>query len=204
MAGLKKNEDKSIEQDLVERLKKRQEWAFNHLVSSYQKRLFKLAYGITLDREDSLEIVQEVFISVFNNIQTFRQDSRLETWLRKITIHQSLNWKRKWKRRLRWNHQSLEQEKDLELSEENEKYNDPEMLFREKQLEDNLMKAIRILPEKIRLVFVLNTIEELSYEKIADLLNIRKGTVCSRLHLARKSLIKSLGLDEEKKDRDRL
>ena len=93
------------EQDLVERLKKGQQWAFNVLVNQYQDRLLKIAYGITLDREDSLEIVQDVFVSVYKNIQSFRQDSSLATWLRKITINQCLNWKRKWKRRFKWNHE---------------------------------------------------------------------------------------------------
>ena len=194
---LETNADTITEQDLVQRLKKRQKWAFNNLVSKYQERLFKLAYGITLDREDSLEIVQDVFISVYKNIRTFRQDSSLATWLRKITIHQCLNWKRKWKRRFKWNHQSLEQENDFQLSEENT--NDPEILFWEKQLENNLMKAIRTLPDKIRLVFVLNAIEGLSYEEIAEVLNIKKGTVSSRLHLARESLMDSLELNEGKR-----
>lgn len=189
--------DTITEQDLVQRLKKRQKWAFDNLVSKYQERLFKLAYGITLDREDSLEVVQDVFISVYKNIRTFRQDSSLATWLRKIAIHQCLNWKRKWKRRFKWNHQSLEQENDFQLPEENT--NDPETLFWEKQLENNLMKAIRTLPDKIRLVFVLNAIEGLSYEEIAEVLNIKKGTVSSRLHLARKSLMDSLELNEEKR-----
>lgn len=191
MAGLRANLG-GTEQDLVERLKKRQKWAFNHLVSKYQDRLFKLAYGITLDREDSLEVVQDVFISVYKNIQTFRQDSSLATWLRKITIHHCLNWRRKWKRRFKWNHWPLEQENGVEPAEENTDQNDPEILFREKQMENNLMKAIQSLPEKNRLVFILNTIEGLSYEEIAKTLDIKKGTVSSRLHLARKGLVDSL------------
>ena len=197
MAGLQKSADRIAEQDLVERLKKKQKPAFNQLVSSYQERLFKLAYGITLDHEDSLEVVQDVFISVYHNIQTFRQDSTLATWLRKITLHQCLNWKRKWKRRFKWNHRSLEKENDFEPAEENNC--DPELLFREKQLEDNLMKAIQALPEKTRLVFVLNALEGLSYDEIAKTLHIKRGTVSSRLHLARKSLINSLDLDEKER-----
>ncbi len=193
MAGLETTAHKDTEQDLVERLKKGQKQAFNQLVSSYQERLFKLAYGITLDREDSLEVVQDVFLSVYHHIQTFRQDSTLATWLRKITLHHCLNWKRKWKRRFKWHHQSLEQENDFEPAEEN--LDDPELLFREKQLEGALMKEIQALPEKLRLVFVLNAIEGLSYDEIAEILNIKKGTVSSRLHLARKSLINSLELN---------
>lgn len=195
MAGLQTTAHKDTEQDLVERLKKGQRQAFNQLVFSYQERLFKLAYGITLDREDSLEVVQDVFLSVHHHIQTFRQDSTLATWLRKITLHHCLNWKRKWKRRFKWHHQSLEQEIHFEPAKEN--LNDPELLFREKQLEGALMKEIQALPEKLRLVFVLNAIEGLSYDEIAELLNIKKGTVSSRLHLARKSLMNSLELNEK-------
>jgi len=187
--------DNITEQDLVERLKNGQQWAFNNLVKTYQDRLLKIAYGITLDREDSLEVVQDVFISVFKNIQTFRQDASLATWLRKITINQCLNWKRKWKRRFKWSHDVIESENDKQLFKENKKNNDPEMLFREKQFEKNLMNAIKTLPEKIRLVLVLNAFEGLSYDEIAKTLNIKKGTVSSRLHFARKSLVELLEIN---------
>ncbi len=184
------------EQDLVERLKKGQQWAFNTLVNTYQERLLKIAYGITLNREDSMEVVQDVFITVFKNIQTFRQDASLATWLRKITINQCLNWKRKWKRRFRWNHESIDSENDKDLFKESKKNDDPEMLYHEKQMEKKLMGAIKTLPEKIRLVLVLNAFEGLSYEEIAKTLNIKRGTVSSRLHFARKNLIALLELSD--------
>ena len=184
------------EQDLIERLKKGQQWAFNILVTRYQDRLLKIAYGITLDTEDSQEVVQDVFISAFKSIHTFRQDASLATWLRKITINQCLNWKRKWKRRFKWSHESIESENDKNLIKENRKNKDPETLYREKQFEKNLVKAIKTLPEKIRLVFVLNAFEGLSYEEIAKTLNIKKGTVSSRLHFARKNLINSLEMND--------
>jgi RNA polymerase sigma-70 factor (ECF subfamily) len=190
---LEANTENIDEQDLVERLQKGQQWAFNILVNTYQNRLLKIAYGITLDREDSMEIVQDVFISVFKNIRTFRQESSLATWLRKITINHCLNWKRKWKRRFKWDHKSIDSENSKNLFKEN---NNPEMLYREKQSEKNIMTAIKKLPEKIRLVFVLNVLEGLSYEEISETLNIRKGTVSSRLHFARKNLINFLELSD--------
>ncbi|MBT3387696.1 MAG: sigma-70 family RNA polymerase sigma factor [Desulfobacula sp.] len=193
MNKLEANTENIDEQDLVERLQKGQQWAFNILVNTYQNRLLKIAYGITLDREDSMEIVQDVFISVFKNIRTFRQESSLATWLRKITINHCLNWKRKWKRRFKWDHKSIDSENSKNLFKEN---NNPEMLYREKQSEKNIMTAIKKLPEKIRLVFVLNVLEGLSYEEISETLNIRKGTVSSRLHFARKNLINFLELSD--------
>lgn len=191
------NADSDIDEpDLVERLKKGQQWAFNVLVNRYQGRLLKIAYGITLDREDSLEVVQDVFVSVFKNIQTFRQDAGLATWLRKITINQCLNWKRKWKRRFKWSHDSIESENDKNLFKENKKSNDPERLYEGKLFEKNIMRAIKTLPEKTRLVLVLNAFEGLSYEEIAKTLNIKKGTVSSRLYIARKNLIDSLEIQD--------
>jgi len=193
---IESNSDAINEQDLVKRLQKGQEWSFNVLVNKYQDRLLKIAYGVTLDREESLEIVQDVFISAFKNIKTFRQDASLATWLRKITINQCLNWKRKWKRRFKWHHDPIESENDKNLFKESKKDNDPETLYRKKQFEENLMTAIKKLPEKIRLVFVLNAFEGLSYEEIAKTLNIKKGTVSSRLYSARKNLINSLEMKD--------
>ena len=196
MNKIESNSDAINEQDLVKRLQKGQEWSFNVLVNKYQDRLLKIAYGVTLDREESLEIVQDVFISAFKNIKTFRQDASLGTWLRKITINQCLNWKRKWKRRFKWHHDPIESENDKNLFKESKKDNDPETLYRKKQFEENLMTAIKKLPEKIRLVFVLNAFEGLSYEEIAKTLNIKKGTVSSRLYSARKNLINSLEMKD--------
>lgn len=186
------NTDRIDEDDLVSRLKKGQEWAFNVLVNQYQNRLLKIAYGITLDREESLEIVQDVFVSVHRNIKNFRQDASLGGWLRKITINMCLNWKRKWKRRFKWSHQSIETENDkMLLNSKNERMN-PEDLYREQEAEQQVMKQIETLPEKIRVVFVLNALEGLSYEEIARQLNIKKGTVSSRLYHARKMLLDSI------------
>ena len=184
------------EQDLVERLINGQQWAFNVLVERYQNRLLRIAYGVTLNHEDSIEIVQDVFVIVFKKIHTFRQESSLSTWLRKITINQCLNWKRKWKRRFKWHHESIESENDKTLFKKNKENNDPETLYKEKQFEKNIMQAIKTLPEKTRLVLVLNAFEGLSYEEIARTLNIKKGTVSSRLHFARKNLINSLEMND--------
>lgn len=188
------------EQDLVERLKKGQQWAFNTLVRHYQARLLKIAFGITLDREESLEIVQDVFTRAFQNIQTFRHDAGLATWLRKITINQCLNWKRKWKRRFKWNHDTIKSDNDLSLFEAVNKNDDPEMRYCEKEFKKNLRGAIKTLPEKIRTVLVLNVFEGLSYEEISKTLNINKGTVSSRMHFARKKLVDSLKMNEMRGD----
>jgi len=188
------------EHDLIERLIKGQQYAFNILVERYQDRLLRIAYGITLDHEDSIEVVQDVFVIVFKKIHTFRQEATLSNWLRRITINQCLNWKRKWKRRFKWSHDSIELKNGENMLSNKNLYNknienhNPETLYQEKELENDLKNAVRKLPEKLRVVFVLNSFEGLSYEEIAGILNIKKGTVSSRLYSARKKLMAALDI----------
>lgn len=180
------------EQHLVEQLRQGDRKAFAVLVNTFQKRLLKVAYGITLDTEESREIVQEVFITVFRQIHSFRQDAALYTWLRKMTVNHCLNWKRRWKRRFRWHHDPITRENDFGHSMEDAPMETPETLMQKKQFQDRLMAAVKHLPEKTRTVFVLYALEGLSYEEIADFLRIRRGTVASRLYHARKQVTQAL------------
>lgn len=180
------------EKDLVEQLRQGRKHAFDVLVARFQKPLLKVAYGITLDVEESREIVQDVFTTVFRQIHSFRQDALLYTWLRKITVNHCLNWKRKWKRRFRWHHDPITAENENTVSGKDTPLDTPETLIQKKQFRDRLMEAARHLPEKTRVVFVLYALEGLSYEEIADFLHIRKGTVASRLYHARKQVARVL------------
>lgn len=177
---------------LVSLLREGSESAYRTLVRQYQDRVFKIAYGITLDRDESLDVCQEVFLQVFRKINTFRADARLSTWLHRITVNQALNWRRKWKRRMRWHHHPIESENGTTLRELGTDEHNPENRFREKQLEVRFEESLAALPEEARAVFVLKEVEGLSYEEIADRLNIRKGTVSSRLFYARRRLREAL------------
>jgi RNA polymerase sigma-70 factor (ECF subfamily) len=177
------------EHQLVALLKEENEEAFRVFMKGYEKRIFRIAYGITLDREESLDIVQEVFIRVYRSIAGFREESSLSTWLHRITVNQCLNWKRRWKRRLKWHHRSMDEEEpvgDPALAAD-DRYR-PDTLFREKEAEKRFWDALKGLPNEARAAFTLRELEGLSYEEIAAALNIRKGTVSSRLFHARKRL----------------
>ncbi len=186
------NTDTLDENRLVSLLKQGNEDAFRILIRQYQARLFAVAYGITLDREESLDIVQEVFIKVWQKIHTFRDESKLSTWLRRITVNQCLNWQRRWKRRLRWHHQPLETDEAGDYPELGTNDYHPETLYRKKELEKILWEKLKELPEEARAVFVLREAEELSYDEIAEVLKIKRGTVSSRLYYARQKLKESL------------
>ena len=183
------------ELELVEQLRQGQKQAFDILVNTFQKRLIKVAYGITLDPEESREIVQDVFTTVYQQIHSFRQDAMLYTWLRKITVNHCLNWKRKWKRRFRWHHDPITVENENILAGRDMHRYTPEILIQKKQFRDRFMHAVRHLPEKTRVVFVLYALEGLSYEEIAGFLHIRKGTVASRLYNARTQVAHALKQD---------
>ncbi|MCP4103988.1 MAG: sigma-70 family RNA polymerase sigma factor [Desulfobacteraceae bacterium] len=186
------NKDTLDENRLISLLKQGNEDAFRILILRYQARLFAVAYGITLDREESLDIVQEVFIKVWQKIHTFRDESKLSTWLRRITVNQCLNWQRRWKRRFRWRHQPLETDEAGDYPELGTNDYHPETLYRKKELEKVLWEKLKELPEEARAVFVLRETQELSYDEIAEILNIKRGTVSSRLYYARQKLKESL------------
>lgn len=180
------------ESTLVSLLKQGQEDAFRVLVRRYETRVFSIAYGITLDREESLDIVQEVFLKVYQNIHTFREESRLSTWLHRITVNLCLNWKKRWKRRFRWHHQPLERDQSGNDLKSGTEAHYPDALYEKKEFEKIFWDRLNELPEKTRAVFVLKEVEGLSYDEIAKALGVRTGTVSSRLFYARKRLKESL------------
>jgi RNA polymerase sigma-70 factor (ECF subfamily) len=182
---------------LVSLLKKKEEEAFRVLMRRYQDKIFGIAYGITLDREESLDIVQEVFVKVYERIHTFRGESKLSTWLHRITVNLCLNWKRRWKRRFRWHHEPIEAEEVSKKADVEGEDQRPDTLYEKKELEEIFWRCLREIPETARAVFVLKEVEGLSYEEIAEALKIRKGTVSSRLFYARKKLKESLSAHVE-------
>lgn len=185
------------ESRLVALLKEGSEAAYRYLVRRYQDTVFGIAYGITMDREESLDICQEVFLQVFRSIDTFRENARLSTWLHRITVNQALNWKRRWKRRFRWHHRPIEAPDGIDPPELGSEAHSPESRYREKELEARFRKKLASLPEEARAVFVLKELEGLSYEEIAERLKIKRGTVSSRLFYARRRLKEALDIAEK-------
>jgi RNA polymerase sigma-70 factor (ECF subfamily) len=190
------------EDRLVSLLREGQEEAYQILIRRYQARLLNIAYGITLDREESQEIVQEVFLKVFQKIHTFKGQSALSTWLHRITVNQCLNWRRKWKRRAKWQHQPLEADGPFQVPELRSEDDGPEDVLREREFRKILTEQLKALPAEARAVFTLKELEGLSYDEIAETMKIKRGTVSSRLFYARKKLKESLNrvLDGEKRD----
>lgn len=185
------------EDELIERLKKGQEEAYRVLVREYHSRLYSLACGITMDREESQDILQEVFLKVCSNIKGFKGKSSLFTWLRRITVNESLNWRRRAKRRFRWKHQPLDTEVTEGGVELESQESGPEAMYQKKELEKSLNNGLNLLSEEARTIFALRELEGLSYDEIAAQLNLSKGTVSSRLFYARQRLKEFLEKGQE-------
>ena len=180
------------EEQVINRLKKGEESAFALLVRRFQARLFSIAYAMTRDSEESRDIVQEVFLKVHRSMDRFKGDARLSTWLHRITVNECLNWRRRWRIRRRGQHSPLMNEGDAPAAANLIEEEDPESRLRAKEMHDRYLDALQALPEKTRAVFVLKELEGMSYEQIGAILGLRRGTVASRLHNARRQLTKAL------------
>jgi len=172
----------------VLKLQRGDEWAFQLLVRRFRKKIFSIAFGITLDAEESQDIVQEVFLQVYRRIHAFRGDASLSTWLHRITVNHCLNWKRRWARRFRWMHVPFGGRADDAVDEPPSPLPSPEAHLADAQTGQAIDDALKQLPDHARTVFVLREIEGLSYEAIAEATGIKLGTVRSRLFNARKRL----------------
>ncbi|MBW2196232.1 MAG: sigma-70 family RNA polymerase sigma factor [Deltaproteobacteria bacterium] len=150
-----------------------------------EKGLYK---GLLVSNDVDTNGWDEAFLRVFKKIHTFREDSRLSTWLHRITVNLCLNLKRRWRRRFKWRHQTIEGSETADHLEPGTDDYYPEALYQRKELEGMLWKKLRELPEQARAAFVLKELEGLSYDEIAKILKIKKGTVSSRLFYARKRL----------------
>jgi RNA polymerase sigma-70 factor (ECF subfamily) len=174
--------------ELILRLQRGDEWAFQLLVRRFRKKIFSIAFGITLDAEESQDIVQEVLLQVYRSIGSFRADASLATWLHRITVNRCLNWKRRWARRFKWLHVSTDSSDDQPAIEPQSELPSPESRLAAAQTRQQIDNALKLLPEQARVVFVLRELEGLSYEAIAEATNTKLGTVRSRLFHARKRL----------------
>lgn len=176
------------DEELILRLQRGDEWAFQLLVRRFRKKIYSIAFGITLDAEESRDIVQDVFLQVYRSIVDFRGDASLATWLHRITVNLSLNWKRRWARRLRWLHRSSTPAAGEAEEEPASEHPTPEHRLVDAQTRQLIDGALKQLTPQARTVFVLREIEGLTYEEIAYATGIKLGTVRSRLFHARQQL----------------
>jgi RNA polymerase sigma factor (sigma-70 family) len=179
------------EQELIASLKQGSEVAFKELVGVFKDRIYNTSLGFVQNSEDAEEITQDVFIKVFENINDFRGDARLSTWLYRIAVTGSLEFLRKKKRKKRAGLLiSLFSRKDNEWHQPD--FNHPGIAAENKETAAVLFKAINQLPEQQQTAFLLQKTENLSQTEIADVMNTSVGAVESLLQRAKTNLRKLL------------
>ena len=174
---------------LIRRCANGEEDACSELVQEHQRMVFHLALHLLGDREEALDLAQEVFLNVFRKIGRFRGQSALRTWIYRIVINQARNRQRWWKRRHRSEQISLDDHLQThgELSAARD-LSAPDTVLLRKELAGRIWNALGQLPFEQRTAVVLREVDGLSYEEIAFSLGIAVGTVKSRLTRAREAL----------------
>ena len=167
--------------------------AFGMLVARYDRKLFRVAFGVTQNREDAQDVVQEAFLRAFSKLRQFAGKSSFYTWLVSITINQALM-KLRSQRRVRMC--LLEGDEGLEADVLNRVPQgwmpNPEQLYYASELNRILTISLAKLSPRLRAVFLLRDVEGLSMAEAAESLNITIVAVKARLFRARQLLRKSL------------
>lgn len=184
---------RAAEEAFVARLKARDETAFNELVELYQQRVFALVFRMMGRRAEAEEITQDTFVQTFRHIDKFRGDSKLSTWLFRVAVNLTKNRMKRNSRRGAGLKQDLDSVADhTELgSAEGVSVGSverPDELAQGRQLEVIVKQAIMELEPDFRQLVILRDVEDLSYEEIAEVTSLPRGTVKSRIHRGRAQL----------------
>jgi len=184
---------------LVERAARGDGIAFSELVNRHYEKAVRVSFGMLKDRFDAEDVAQEAFARVYRKLESFEGQSAFSTWLYRIVVNLSIDSLRKRKRQRR---ADVDDEMTREALRSDEELwpvfdqADPMLSVERRELRARLDAAFAELPEIHRAVLVLREVQGLSYEEIADALEIKKGTVMSRLFHARKAMQKLLTQDQ--------
>ena len=176
------------EKQTIERAKAGDTDAFEQLLVANQDNVYRLAFKMTKNEQDALDISQEVFIKMYTSLQGFRGESRFSVWLYRMTYNQCMDFLRK---KSGENVVSLNKEDDdggeyeMEIP---DLRNIPEDNLLKKEKTKIIAESIKELPKKQYDVLVMREISDMSYSEIAETLDISEGTVKSRISRARINL----------------
>ncbi|MFM7194902.1 MAG: RNA polymerase sigma factor [Bacteroidota bacterium] len=163
-------------------------YGFNLLVRAYQKKVYWLVRKMVIDHDDADDITQETFVKIHRNIDGFREDSKLFTWIYRIATNESLSFLRARRRRLFLPIHDVERELSGMI--------DSGKGIDGSEIEKKLQKAILTLPEKQRLVFNMKYFDDLSYEQIAEITGTSVGALKASHHHAVKKIEEYLEQDQ--------
>ena len=171
-----------VEETLVQELKTKttQAQAFEVLVHTYKERLYWQIRNIVLNHDDADDVLQNTFIKVYKNIDGFKGDSKLFSWMYRIATNEALSFIKQ--------RAKLQGITDMDYQEKLVSNLEADVYFEGDEIQLQLQKAIATLPEKQKLVFNMKYFQELKYEEISEILDTSVGGLKASYHLAVKKL----------------
>lgn len=170
------------EETLVEQLKDKesQAKAFEVLVNTYKERLYWHIRRIVMNHDDSDDVLQNTFIKVFRNIENFKGESKLYSWIYRIATNEALSFLKTKSRKLGQSSEALQESLANQL--------ESDVYFEGNEIQLKLQKAIATLPEKQKLIFNMRYFQELKYDEISEILDTSVGGLKASYHLAAKKI----------------
>ena len=191
--SLQKDDSAMPQRSILDRIDTGISLTFEELFERYNSMVFNLAYQVLGDREEALDVAQEVFLAIYQKMDTFRGESSLKTWIYRIAIRRATNRFRWWNRLRRRGTVSLEEH--LLKSPESElswnltsRAKSPEDALLLQEEREKVKRMLLELPLHQRIAVIMRDIEGLSYEEIAESLNVSLGTIKSRIARGREIL----------------
>lgn len=183
------------DEELVAKTKKGNKDAYRILVERYQARIVALAQNILKDKIEAEDVAQEAFVKAYLSIAEFKGDSTFLTWLYRIAYNMAIDVRRKLTRRsMGFAMEVVESEKVEDVAESAVQSHivDPEEALENRETGEVIHELLNELTPEHRSIVILREVDGLSYEAIAEVTGITKGTVMSRLFYARKKLQQGL------------
>jgi RNA polymerase sigma-70 factor (ECF subfamily) len=178
------------EAELVNELQAGSDAAFDWVVTYYHAGVYNLVYGFLTDTADAADVTQEVFLKTFRGIRGFRRGSSLKTWLYRIAVREALN-----HRRWCWRHHRQQVSIDAAESDRGQPILDlpeqdatPYEQFAARETQAVIRQALAQVPALFRTAVILRDLEGLSYDEVAEVLDVSVGTVKSRILRGRRAL----------------
>ncbi len=178
------------DQELIAAALARDTSAFGELVSRYQNRLYGALVHMTGSAEDAKDVAQEAFVLAFQKLATFRGDSQFYSWLFRIAMNASVNFRRK-NRSLGASIEATKERVGLEPT-DSRRDTQPDQPMEQAERQHLVREALAQMTEEFRIPLVMAEMEDMKYEEIADLLKCPIGTVRSRIHRGRAELREKL------------
>lgn len=182
------------ENEFIEGLQNHNANAYGKLIDDFQQKVFATCISFVPNKEDAEDIAQDVFVEVFNSIHKFKGNSKLSTWIYKITTNKCLEFirKRNTKKRFAFMQSLFGNEIPIDKSKYFTEMNHPGILLENKEKSETLFKAINQLPEAQKVVFSLSKVDGMSYQEICDITEKSLSSVESLMFRAKKNLQDSL------------